>query len=57
MVTRNRSAAGNSLLGSSHILDETSSHLVESHGVTLPVIVTEILTLSESKKMFAPFSF
>lgn len=38
-----------SILQSSHILEQTASHLIEAYGSTLPVVVTEILTISESK--------
>lgn len=37
-----------SFLHTSHVLEETENHLVEAFGATLPVAVTEILTLSES---------
>lgn len=45
----NTSSQFTSFLHSSHILEETDGHIVESFGTTLPVAVTEILTLSESK--------
>ena len=38
-----------SILQTSHVLEETENHLVEAFGATLPVAITEILTLSESK--------
>ena len=38
-----------SILQASHILEQTASHLIEAYGSTLPVVVTEILTISESK--------
>ena len=38
-----------SVLQTSHILEQTDSHIIEAYGATLPVVVTEILTLSESK--------
>ena len=41
-------APGN-LNQTSHILDQTATHLIEEYGSTLPVVVTEILTISESK--------
>merc|ERR1712029_409642 len=44
----NTSSHHQSLLQASHILEETDNHIVESFGATLPVAVTEILTLSES---------
>jgi len=43
----NTSSHHQSLLQASHILEETDNHIVESFGATLPVAVTEILTLSE----------
>ena len=46
----NSSHHQSSLLQASHILEETDNFIVESFGATLPVAVTEILTLSESKK-------
>ena len=41
-------APGN-LNQTSHVLDQTATHLIEEYGSTLPVVVTEILTISESK--------
>ena len=41
-------ASGN-INQTSHILDQTATHLIEEYGSTLPVVVTEILTISESK--------
>ena len=38
-----------SILQTSHVLEETENHLVEAFGATLPVAITEILTLSESE--------
>ena len=38
-----------SILQASHILEQTASHLIQAYGSTLPVVVTEILTISESK--------
>ena len=38
-----------SILQTSHVLEQTELHLIEAYGTTLPVVVTEILTLSESK--------
>ena len=38
-----------SVLQTSHILEQTDSHIIEAYGSTLPVVVTEILTISESK--------
>ena len=37
------------ILQTSHILEQTASHVIEGYGSTLPVVVTEILTISESK--------
>ena len=41
--------ASTSILQTSHVLEQTDSHLIEAYGATLPVVVTEILTISESK--------
>ena len=38
-----------SLMQSSFVLEETENQSVELYGTTLPVTVTEILTLTESK--------
>ena len=38
-----------SILQTSHVLEETENHIVEAFGTTLPVAITEILTLSERK--------
>ena len=43
----NTSSHYQSILQSSHILEETDSHLVEAFGSTLPVAITEILTLTD----------
>ena len=51
----NTSSQYHSLLQSSHILEETAGHIVEAFGATLPVTVTEILTLSESKFFWSHF--
>ena len=42
-----------SMLQTSHILEQTDSHIIEAYGSTLPVVVTEILTISESKIMLS----
>ena len=36
-----------SILQTSHVLEQTASHLIEAYGSTLPVAVAEILTISE----------
>ena len=46
MGTQNMSG---SMMQSSFVLEETENHSVELYGTTLPVTVTEILTLTESK--------
>ena len=38
-----------SMMQSSFVLEETENHSVELYGTTLPVTVTEILTLTESE--------
>jgi hypothetical protein len=49
MGTQNMSG---SMMQSSFVLEETENHSVELYGTTLPVTVTEILTLTESKSVY-----